>query len=195
MSLRLAGLHAGRLHEEVHQQPFPRRDIDCPDHRRLAHVATRPHAAVSFIATDVQTIHHRQPEGQIAGRLDLKRMLRLTADNGWLQRNRHRHRIGERDADLTGLNSVGFHGSAIAIDTKISKRRHDRADGGDVGLQQIGVASAQMPANHLDRQPAVKDPPSGFGVDPDVVLRRRRDISLATGIATHDDATSDQFRD
>ena len=48
-----------------------------------------------------------------------------------------------------------------------------------------------MPADHLDRKRRAEDDARSLGIDPDVVLGRRRDIALAAWRAAHDDAAAD----
>ena len=130
----------------------------------------------------------------LAHSISTKWRLQLRPD-GAVERHRHRCRIGEREAGLAGLDEIGLLGAAVALDREARLCGPQREDVGDFRFAEHGGAARDVPADHLDRQARTERHARRFGIDPDVVFGRRRDIALAARRAAHDDAAADLFGD
>ena len=73
-------------------------------------------APVALIRRDIETIHYRHSACQLTVRLNIHIVLAPVRSDRGIERNRHRNRIGQRDAVFSGLLLVGFAGAAVALD-------------------------------------------------------------------------------
>ena len=112
-----------------------------------------------------------------------------------VERDRHRGRIGEREADLAGLDAIGLARAAVRLYGELRLLRAQRLDLGDLGVAQDGWAARDVPADHFDLEPRAEDGARRLRIDPDVVFRRRRHIALAARRAAHHHAAADLRRE
>src|ERR1019366_6854556 len=70
-----------------------------------------------------------------------------------VQRNRHRHRVGQRDASLVGLGPVRLHRPTIAVDGEPRQWRAKAQHVINIIRVQDRIAPTKMPADQLNRQP------------------------------------------
>ena len=162
--------------------------------RRLALAAPRRprRRALIVVRADVEPVDDRHAARELALRFDRDPMARPGEADRAVERDRHRGRIGEREADLAGLDAIGLAGAAVAI--RIAKCA--------LAVPSASIAaissslSTEAPRETCQPtisigEPRAEDRARRLRIDPDVVFGRRRDVALAAGRAAHHHAAAD----
>ena len=105
---------------------------------------------VVLVGADVQPVDHGHAAGELAVAFDRDPVARPRKADRAVERHRHRGRVGEREADLAGLDVIGLAGAAVRFDGEFRFRRADRLDRRDLVVLEHGGAARDVPADHFD---------------------------------------------
>ena len=89
---------------------LPAAVVDGPENRGFVACteALGPDGAIAFVGDDVQAVDNGHAPGEFAVALDFEEVIGLRGDDGRIQSDGHRYRIGQRNAVLAGLLEVSF---------------------------------------------------------------------------------------
>ena len=108
------------LPEARKQCILPTLRVDGPADFGFASLAqdVRPHGLIALIGSDIEAIHNCHASGQLTMRFNIYVMLTPLGADSRVERDRHRNRIGQRDAIFTSLLFVSLASAAVALDGK-----------------------------------------------------------------------------
>ncbi len=170
---------------------------DCSAHRVSQHreepVAIGGHhdERVRLATGESQQVHHHHPACDGARGLDLAMEPTGLGRDRWVDRVRHRDRVGEVEAGELGLVQRERVHDRLDVDAELGQGRADRADRGRVGRIQHGEVPRDVPPDELDRQPGPQHHLDGVRVDPHVELGDRVGVADVIGDGAHHHTTGD----
>ena len=154
-----------------------------------------PRISIPFVFGDIQAIYDRHAARQLAPRFHLDVMIAPIGSDSRIERNAHRNRIGQAKSIFASLRFVSLARMAIALNSEVREFTFQGLNIFDiVGIQYRSTAT-KMPPDQFHWQPAAHDDACRLGIDPDVVLRGRSHVALATGSASHNNTPANLAND